>query len=212
MLLQSATLGYAPSQKFARGSDEDFIMRQTNAALLMIDVAVDRFDATTGVAPVEAVSEPLLQGLALDQDSRAIPLGWAYPLFVTASDPSPRRFLMSPAPGEPLAPASPRTNTGALIDQCRYFLQTCARRSSRAPCGSHPPTPEPLASSRSGPGPGRTGGTRGRPRRRGARHRRTPRGFMCPLALGSVNISVTAMGQRITSPVRVVAAPRLGGP
>ncbi len=98
-LLQSSTLGYAPAQNFANDPDDVEGFRQTNAALLMIDVAVDRLDPSTGVAPVNAVSEPLLEGLALDQDSRAIPLGWAIPLFVTANDPSPAALPDVAGPG-----------------------------------------------------------------------------------------------------------------
>ena len=172
-LLQSSTLGYAPSQKFTVDPDDVEAFRQTNAALLMIDVAVGRLDSSTGIAPVEAVSEPLLQGLALDQASRTIPLGWAFPLFVTASDPSPRRFLMSPGPDEPLQPASPGTTSSPLIDQCRFFLQSCATvvPTDTTFTSSDPRIARFVAVRRGG---GRRP-SRGHPRRLRARRQRSPR-------------------------------------
>jgi hypothetical protein len=205
-LLQSSTLGYAPSQRFAVDPEEEEDTRQTSAALLMIDVAVGRLEPSTGVAPVEVVSEPLLNGLALDQGSREIPLGWALPLFVTASDPSPRRFLMSPAPNEPLAPASPGTSSGPLIDQCRYFLRSCAAV-----------VPTAMSFVSSDPRIARFVAVRPGPDRpqvvldASGHVVDDPRGFLCPLALGSVNVTVTALGQRIASPIKVVPVPRLGG-
>ncbi len=206
-LLQSSTLGYAPSQKFTVDPDDVEAFRQTNAALLMIDVAVGRLDPSTGIAPVEAVSEPLLQGLALDQSSRTIPLGWAFPLFVTASDPSPRRFLMSPGPDEPLQPASPGTTSSPLIDQCRFFLQSCA---TVVPTDTTFTSSEPRIARFVAV---RRGEDDGRPQvilDASGHVVNDPRGFLCPLALGSVDVAVTALGQRVTSPVRVIPVSRLG--
>ena len=174
-LLQSSTLGYAPSQRFTNDPEDELATRQTDAALLMIDVGVGRLDPTTGVAPVDVVSEPLLQGLAIDEGSRAIPLGWAIPLFITASDPSPRRFLMSPGPNEPLRPASPRAGTGPMVDQCRFFLD---RVRTVVPTALAFSSAEPADRAlRRGP-PRRArdrGSPPGRPRRLRARHRRSPR-------------------------------------
>ena len=103
-LLQSSTLGYAPSRRFTNDPEDELSSRQTDAALLMIDVGVGRLDPTTGVAPVDVVSEPLLQGLAIDEGSRAIPLGWAIPLFVSAERPQPAA-LSDVAGTERAAPA-----------------------------------------------------------------------------------------------------------
>jgi len=36
-----------------------------------------------------------------------------------------------------------------------------------------------------------------------------PRGFLCPLALGTVNVTVTALGRRISSEVRIIPVPKL---
>ena len=109
-LFQSSTLGYAPARspwQIEDDYDEAEFTRQTSAALLMIDVAVGRFDPTTGVAPVTAMSEPLLEALALDSLARTIPLGWALPLGVTAADPAPLRFLLRDEDSEPSEPLEP---------------------------------------------------------------------------------------------------------
>ncbi|MDA0183651.1 hypothetical protein OJ997_25305 [Solirubrobacter phytolaccae] len=211
-LLQSSTLGYAPSRKFTVGpeDEEDETTRQTNAALMMVDVAVGSWDPATGIAPVGVVSEPLLDGLELDQGSRAIPLGWAIPLFVVATDPSPRRFLMSPAPSEPLQPASPSTTSDPLVDQCRFFLQSCETF-----------VPTALAFTSADTRIARFVAVRPGGRENGGLPQvildpagnvvDDPRGFICPLALGTVDISVTAFGRRVTNPVRVTPTPRLDG-
>ena len=209
-LLQSSTLGYAPSQRFTNDPEDELATRQTDAALLMIDVGVGRLDPTTGVAPVDVVSEPLLQGLAIDEGSRAIPLGWAIPLFISASDPSPRRFLMSPGPNEPLRPASPRVGSGPMVDQCRFFLDMCGTV-----------VPSALAFSSGNPQIARfvavrAGGreTEGLPQvvlDASGHVIDDPRGFFCPLALGTVDVTVTALGRRVTTPVRVIPVPRIDG-
>jgi hypothetical protein len=151
-LLQSSTLGYAPAHNFTNEPDDVEAFRQTNAALLMIDVEVGRVDPSTGIAPVNVMSEPLLEDLGLDEAWRAIPLGWAIPLFITASDPTPQRFLVSPAPNEPLRPASSGTASGTLIDQCRFFLRaTAIPKSPSMPPGTSSTTPAASsARSRSG--------------------------------------------------------------
>ena len=209
-LLQSATLGYAPSQRFTNGSEDEEGTRQTDAALLMIDVAVAGFDPTSGVAPVDVVSEPLLQGLAIDEGSRAVPLGWALPLFVSADALSPRRFLMSPGPNEPLRPASPRTVSAPMVDQCRFFLDTCTTvvPSAMAFTSANPRIARFVAV--------RAGGreTDGVPQvvlDASGHVIDDPRGFICPLAVGTVDITLTALGQRVTTPVRVIPVPRIDG-
>ena len=125
-LLQSSTLGYAPSQKFTVDTDDELSARQTHAALLVLDVAVDSWTRTPGSPPCRPCPSRCCRAWRSISASRSIPLGWAFPLFVTAGDPSPRRFLMSPGPGEPLRPASPRTVSGPLTDQCRFFVQLCS--------------------------------------------------------------------------------------
>ena len=197
-----------PVQRFTGPEDED--TRQTQAALLMIDVAVGRLDPATGVAPVEALSEPLLQNLALDEGSRAIPLGWAIPLFVSATDPSPRRFLMSPGPNEPLQPASPSIDTAPLSDLCRFFLRMC---SSVVPSAMSFTSGDTRIARFVAV---RAGGQRtdGLPEvvvDASGRVVDDPRGFICPLAIGTVDVTVTALGQRVTAPVRVIPTPKIEG-
>ena len=176
----------------------------------MIDVAVGGLDPTSGVAPVDVVSEPLLQGLAIDEGSRAVPLGWALPLFVSADALSPRRFLMSPGPNEPLRPASPRTVSGPMVDQCRFFLDTCTTvvPSAMAFTSANPRIARFVAV--------RAGGreTDGVPQvvlDASGHVIDDPRGFICPLAVGTVDITLTALGQRVTTPVRVIPVPRIDG-
>lgn len=211
VLLQSSTLGYAPSHRFTRGDDDDEDdIRQTNAALLMVDVAVGRLDPSTGVAPVEVVAEPLLHGLALDQSSRSIPLGWAFPLFVTAGDPSPRRFLMSPAPGEPLQPAGPSTTSNPLIDQCRFYLLSCA---SLVPTNMTFTSANPRIARFVAVRPGDES-TEDLPQVVLDAYGNVvddPRGFVCPLAVGTTDVTVTAMGRRVTNPLRVIPVPKVDG-
>jgi hypothetical protein len=208
-LLQSSTLGYAPSQRFsADDGDDDEIPRHSTAALLMIDVAVGHLNPSTGIAPVEVVSEPLQRGLTLDRGSRTVPLGWALPLFVTAADPSPRRFLMPGAPGEPPRPASPRVSR-PQIDQCRFYLRSCATvvPSALAFTSSDSRIARFVAIRPGGEG------TDGRPEvvlDGAGRVIDDPRGFICPLAVGTVDVTVTALGQRVTNPVRVIPVPSLG--
>ena len=207
-LFQSSTLGYAPSQKFTVDPDDVEAFRQTNAALLMIDVAVGRLDPSTGIAPVEAVSEPLLQGLALDQSSRTIPLGWAFPLFVTASDPSPRRFLMSPAPGRAAPTGEPQHHLRPADRPVPVLpAVVCDGRPDRHDVHVLGPPDRPL---RRGP-PRRADDGRPQVVLDASGHVvDDPRGFLCPLALGSVDVTVTALGQRVTSPVRVIPVSTLG--
>jgi hypothetical protein len=202
-LLQSSTLGYAPAHNFTVDSDDLEGFRQTDAALLMIDVAVGRLDPSTGVAPVSAGAEPLLEGLALDQAWREIPLGWAIPLFVTASDPTPRRFLVSPAPDEPLRPASSGTASGMLIDQCRFFLRACATvvPTNMTFTSSDPRIARFVAVRPGGP---ETDGDPVVVLDAAGNVVDDPRGFICPLAIGTVDVTVTALGRRVASPVRVV--------
>ena len=203
-LLQSSTLGYAPAHNFTRDSEDlDEGFRQTNAALLMIDVAVGRLDPSTGVAPVNAMSEPLLRDLEIDRDWREIPLGWAIPLFVTASDTTPRRFLVSPAPGEPLRPASSGNASGTLIDLCRFFLRACATvvPTNMAFASSDPRIARFVAVR---PGGRESNGDPVVVLDASGQVVDDPRGFICPLALGTVDVTVTALGHRVTSPVRVI--------
>ena len=209
-LLQSSTLGYAPAQNFTNGPvDLEEAIRQSNAALLMVDVAVDRMDASTGVAPVSAVAEPLLEGLSLDQASRSVPLGWVSQLYVTATDPSPRRFLMTPSADQPLRPASPGSSFGPLIDQCRFFVTACTTvvASDMTFASSNPQIARFVAIR-----PGREA-SQGRPEvvtDASGHVIDDPRGFLCPLALGTVDVAVTALGRRISTPVEVVPVPKLG--
>src|SRR4051794_31342897 len=91
----------------------------------MIGVAVDHFDPATGIAPISVLSEPLFDGLSLRQLSRSVPLGWASPVFVTATDTSPQRFLVSLDPDEPAKPASSQPSGGLLIDLCRFIAREC---------------------------------------------------------------------------------------
>ncbi|WP_270006397.1 hypothetical protein [Solirubrobacter deserti] len=208
-LLQSSTLGYAPSRRFSVGIDEEISIRQTRAALLLVDVAVGRLDPATGVAPVEGAAEPLLRGLGLDPNSRTVPLGWAFPLFVTASDLSPRRFLMSPAPGEPARPASPSTTSGPMLEQCRFFLRSCRTvvATNMTYVSSDARIARFVAVRPSG------SGGNGSPEvvlDAAGNVVDDPRGFVCPLALGRVNVTVTAFGRRVTSPLEVIPVPRVG--
>lgn len=209
-LLQSSTLGYAPSYKFTRNEEDEDDIRQTNAALLLIDVAVGQLDPGTGVAPVATVAEPLLEGLDLDRSSRSVPLGWAFPLFVTARDPSPRRFLMSPEPGAPLRPAGPSTTTNPLIDQCRFYLQSCA---SLIPTDMTFVSANPRIARFVAVRPGGRE-TEGLPQvvlDASGHVIDDPRGFVCPLALGNTDVYVTAMGRRVTTPIRVIPVPKIDG-
>ncbi len=202
-LLQSSTLGYAPAHNFTNDPDDVESLRQTNAGLLMVDVAVGRLDPSTGVAPVSAVSEPLLEGLELDRAWREIPLGWAIPLFITATDPTPQRFLVSPAPEEPLRPASSITASGPLIDQCRFFLRACATvvPTNMAWASSDPRIARFVAVR---PGAITSDGDPEVVLDASGHVVDDPRGFICPLALGSVDVTVTALGHRVASPVRVI--------
>jgi hypothetical protein len=210
-LLQSSTLGYAPAHNFT-SEPEAFEggYRQTDAALLLIDVAVGRVDPTTGIAPVDVMSEPLLEGLALDQSWREIPLGWAIPLFVTARDPAPGRFLVSPAPDEPLRPASSgATSATTLIDQCRFFLRSCEALipTNMAFASSNPEIARFVAVRPGGP---ESDGDPVVILDPSGNVIDDPRGFICPIALGTVDVSVTALGHRSTNPVRVIDLSRFG--
>src|SRR4029079_15402773 len=115
--------------------------------------------------------------------SRTIPLGWAYPLFITASNPSPRRFLMSPTPDAPLRPASPGTVSDPLIDQCRFFLTLCSKLvpTNMAFTSSNPKMARFVAVR---PGGRETDGLPQVVVDAAGRVVDDPRGFICPLAVG----------------------------
>ena len=208
LLLQSSTLGYAPSQAlmFTDRPTEESFNRQTAAALLMVDVAVDRLDRQTGLAPVTVMSEPLLERLSLDGGSTAVPLGWAQQLFAIAGEASPQRYLVKPSEDEPPRPASPQAIFGLPLDQCRLWVASCASQ-----------VPTDIAFTSSEPEVGRIVAARpattGRDRRPEIVLDATghviddPRGIFCPLGLGTTNVSVTALGQRVTAPVRVIPVP-----
>ncbi|WP_445149477.1 hypothetical protein [Baekduia sp. Peel2402] len=208
-LLQSSTLGYSPAQTFFSGRiDEDDATRQVTAALLMLDVVVDHFEATTGVAPVSTVGEPLLDGLSLGQSSRSVPLGWAQPLFVTGYDPSPNRFLLPPTDanaGGARRLASSGT-TSSLIDSCRFFIATCTTV-----------VPTDITFESSDPQVARFVAVGVAPPTKNGRRLQVlldasghvvddPRGWFCPIGLGTTTVTATALGHRVAEPVRVFPA------
>jgi hypothetical protein len=208
LLLQSSTLGYAPSQAALYGDrpSEEAFNRQTAAALMMIDVAVDRLDRQTGLAPVTVMSEPLLEGLTLDESSGAVPLGWAQQLFAIAGEASPQRYLVKPPGAAEPRPAGPQRLVGLPLDQCRLWSASCAFQ-----------VPTDIAFTSSNTEVGRIVAARpattGRDRRPEIVLDATghvvddPRGIFCPLGLGTTNVSVTALGQRVMAPVRVIPVP-----
>ena len=97
-----------------------------------------------------------------------------------------------------------------MVDQCRFFLDMCGTV-----------VPSALAFSSGNPQIARFVAVR----REGGRPRVSPRsswtpsghviddprGFFCPLALGTVDVTVTALGRRVTTPVRVIPVPRIEG-
>jgi hypothetical protein len=191
---------------FSNRPTEESFNRQTAAALMMVDVAVDRLDRQTGLAPVSVMSEPLLQGLSLDGGSTAVPLGWAQQLFAIAGEASPQRYLIKPSEDQPPRPASPQAIFGLPLDQCRLWAASCASQ-----------VPTDIAFTSSVPEVGRIVAARpattGRDRRPEIVLDATghvvddARGIFCPLGLGTTSVSVTALGQRVTAPVRVVPVP-----
>jgi hypothetical protein len=208
-VFQSSTLGYAPPRVTGEFDEESFdeseITRQTSAALLMLDVAVGRFDARTGVAPVTAMAEPLVEGVALDATQRSFPVGFAQPLGVIGSDPAQLRFLRRDEATGALAPASAYTGVFLPLDQCVLWSSTCDST-----------VPTDIAFSSSNPRiarfvAARRGSDSDGPRRPeiildAAGHVvDDPRGVFCPLAAGATDVTVTTAGRRITTPIEVVA-------
>jgi hypothetical protein len=132
-VLQSSTLGYAPSQAllFGERPTEESFNRQTAAALMLLDVAVDQLDRQTGLAPVSIMSEPLLDGLSLDGGSTAVPLGWAQQLFASATSSSSERTSRRARPVRNASSACRSTSAGCG--------RRPARRRSRPTSRSRPP-------------------------------------------------------------------------
>ena len=190
-LLQSSSLGYnAPRStlEFDDDFDEAEFTRQTSAALLMLDVVVAQFDPQTGVAPVRAMSEPLVEALALDATLRTYPVGFAQPVAVTANDPAPMRFLMRDDEDELV---TARAYTGVLLptDQCVWWSETCQSA-----------VPTDIAFSSSNPRVARFVAARRRSDSRGRPEILLddsghvvddPRGVFCPLAVGATDVGVT---------------------
>ena len=178
-VFQSSTLGYSPARspwQIEDDYDEAEFNRQTSAALLMLDVAVGRYDAGTGVAPVTAMSEPLVETLALDSSLRTNPVGFALPLGVAAADPAPLRFLLREEDERAvragqrlqrgLPPAAPMRAVVVVLRQRRadrhrvHLVEPAGRAVRRGPARPH------LRGS---------GEARDRPGRRGTRRRRPAR-------------------------------------
>jgi hypothetical protein len=175
----------------------------------MLDVAVGKLDGGTGVAPVTAMSEPLVDTIALDSSLRIIPVGFALPLGVSAVDPAPMRFLAREEAGGPLQPAS--GFNGVFLPQHQCVLW------SRA-CDSVVPTDIAFSSSN-------TQVARFVAVRRGSSTEEQvmpeivldadgrvvddPRGVFCPLAPGTTEVTVTTGGRRVTSSIEVMPASAL---
>ena len=124
-LFQSSTLGYAPAQKRSTDELDEDESRQSGAALLMLDVGVDRIDPGTGVAPVAPVRAAARgrRSTGLTRASRSA----GRRALRHRHRPGPRRFLMSPSPDEPLQPASPGTGLYRPADRPVPVLSwTCA--------------------------------------------------------------------------------------
>ena len=208
-VFQSSTLGYAPARPSGEFDDETFdeseFTRQTSAAFLLLDVAVGKYDAATGVAPVTALSEPLIDTLSLDSSVRTIPVGFAQPLGVAASDPASMRFLRRDEEGGPLQPASAYNSVYLPQNQCVLWSTTCdsAVPTDMAFSSSNQRVARFVAAQR---GSGAQG-----PRvpeivlDAGGHVVDDPRGVFCPLAAGSTDVTVTAAGRRVSAPIQVIA-------
>ena len=207
-MFQSSTLGYAPPRSIEEFDEESFdeseVTRQTSAALLMLDVAVGRFDAGTGVAPVTAMAEPLVEDVALDASQRTFPVGFAQPLGVTAlrsraaAVPAPRRGERRAGPGE------------------RVHRRLPAAGPVRVVVGDvHSTVPTDIAFGTSNPRVARFVAARRGSDSDGPRRPEIvldasghvvddPRGVFCPLTAGATDVSVTTAGRRITTPIQVI--------
>ncbi|MDA0159990.1 hypothetical protein OM076_06940 [Solirubrobacter ginsenosidimutans] len=213
-IFQSSTLGYSAPRSLTQYDDdidEAEYTRQTSAALLMLDVAVGKFDARTGVAPVTAVSEPLVNAVALDTTVQAIPVGFAQPLGVAATDPAPMRFLWREGEGAPLQPAGAYNGVFLPLEQCVLWSSTCDSA-----------IPTDLAFSSSNPRVARFVAARRSLQNGGARLPEVvldadghvvddARGVFCPLAAGSTDVTVTTAGRSVTASVQVVKTSLLSG-
>ena len=213
-IFQSSTLGYtAPRSlmRFDEDVDEAEFTRQTNAALLLLDVAVGQLDTRTGVAPVTALSEPLVDSISIDTSVQAIPVGFAQPLGVAAIDPAPGRFLWRESDGAPLQPASAYNGVFLPLDQCVLWSATCDSA-----------VPTDLAFASSTPRIGRFVAARRSTPTSGERLPEVvldvdghvvddPRGVFCPLAEGSTDVSVTTAGRRVSTTIQVVKTSLLTG-
>ena len=110
---------------------------------------------------------------------------------------------MSPAPNEPLRPASSGTASGTLIDQCRFFLRACTTVvPTNMTFASSDPRIARFVAVR--PGGENSDGDPEVVLDASGNVVDDPRGFICPLALGTVDVTVTALGHRVASPVRVI--------
>ncbi len=209
-VFQSSALGYSPARspwQIEDDYDEAEFNRQTSAALLMLDVAVGRYDAGTGVAPVAAMSEPLVESLAIDSSLRTIPVGFALPLGVAAADPAPLRFLLREEDSEPSAPLEQGSAYNGVFlpqHQCALWSLSCDSvvPTDIAFTSSNPQVARFVAVRR-----GRTAEDQVRPEivlDAEGRVVDDPRGVFCPLAPGTTEVTVTTAGRRVSSTIEVV--------
>lgn len=210
VLLQSATLGYAPTQAslygpFAIGGDGRDAFRQTLPALMLVDVAIDRLDRSTGIAPVTATAETLLERPTLMTGLRSIPIGWAQSLQIVGATPSPQRYLIKTAPEAEPAPASPPAMAYAPQDQCKYWTECDNVVQGNVLFASSDQQVARFVAARRG-----TDEKNRRPEivlDADGHVVDDPRGMFCPLTLGTTTVTATVMGQRIAAPVRVTPLP-----
>ena len=211
----SSTLGYSPGAASREGEetfDEADFARQTAAALLLLDVAVGRIDSRTGVAPVTSLSEPLVGAMAIDTSVSKVPIGFAQPFFVTATDPASMRFLWRETTDAPPQPASASNRVYLPQHLCALWAVACDHV-----------VPTNLTFSSSNPRVARFVAAR-----RGDDSRDSwepdivldasghviddPRGVFCPLAAGTTDVTVTVAGRRVSMPIEVVTASQAGLP
>jgi hypothetical protein len=219
-VFQSATLGYGRTDAALAafdgpstvdggdgGSEIEEAIRQTEVAIMLLDVDVSRRDPATGVAPVTPTVEPLATDMRVTGGS-TVPLGAASQIGVEAQDPAPQRYYWKAADGVAQEAAAPRTQY-LPTDSCRLYLPRCAtmvrndvRFGSSAPAVARFVAVDPGDSDRA-------------PRIRLDEQRRVVEdplsGILCPTAAGSTTVSVLAAGQQAQLGVTVVPIPPEAG-
>ena len=207
-VFQSSTLGYSPARspwQIEDDYDEAEFNRQTSAALLMLDVAVGRYDAAHGRGAGDGDVG------AARGDARARQLAADHPGRLRAAARRRRRRSRAAAvpvargqTSEPLEQGSAFNGVFLPQHQCALWSLSCDSvvPTDIAFTSSNPQVARFVAVRR-----GRTSGDQVRPEivlDAEGRVVDDPRGVFCPLAPGTTEVTVTTAGRRVSSTIEVV--------